>query len=242
MRTKLVSKTASGRDSSRLGWLVLLLCIGILFTFGLASGGVNLAQDQDDPPPRGAVAPAEAKPRNNQIGRLRAPIPIMELNSRFNQSGMSYSKSTRNGITTTQVKEADLEIKIEETPDGIFMEIGRSYTRDDLDQLRSSHPELATALEAFPTAADGYDVQLSVRAVKKYEAINEEDLKEEHPEAYEQYERIAKLTTQQGGFGIQGFGMELGMPELRPFPRIQELREQQDEMRREIEKMMERIR
>jgi hypothetical protein len=201
-------------------------------------------QEQDDPPPRGAVQEeeenAEAPPRGLRgIGRLRGPIQMQ-----FNQilgggpNGVSYSRSSNNGVTTTVMKEGDQEIKLEETPDGIFLEIGRSYTRKDVDELKTTHPELAKALEAFPTIADGNDVELSVRAVKKYEAVNEEDLKEEHPEAYEHYQKLVKMG--EGGFssdlGGQFFGGEMDLPG------IQEIREQHERMRREMERMFEGIR
>jgi hypothetical protein len=174
---------------------------------------------------------------------------MMQFNQQFgNASGRMYSRSTQNGVTTTVVKEQDQEIKIEETPDGIFMEIGRSYTLADVDTLRSSHPELAKALESFPQTADGLAVELSVRAVQKYEAINEDDLKEEHPEAFAQYRRVMDMGN--GGVGLgadEGIeGMGFAIPEIGFGPNVRQLREemrqQQEEMRRDIEKMLERIR
>ncbi|MDP1563358.1 MAG: hypothetical protein Q8M16_18405 [Pirellulaceae bacterium] len=203
-------------------------------------------QEQDEPPPRGAVLRQEQKvdeeeavlPRGLRgIGRLRGPIQ-MQFNQQFGggtSGGISYSRSSNNGVTTTVMTEGDQQLKMEETSDGIFLEIGKSYTRKDVEQLKSTHPELAKALEAFPTVADGNDVELSVRAVKKYEAVNEEDLKEEHPEAYEQYLKLVEIGKGEfrGGFpGGEGFEM----------PGIGEIRAQHERMRQEMEKMLERIR
>lgn len=209
------------------------------------------SQEQDEPPPRGAVQEqteteeAPLPPAFRGIGRLRGPIQ-MQFNQQFGGGmggGMSYSRSSSNGVTTTVMKEGDQEIKLEETPDGIFLEIGRSYTRKDVEQLKSSHPELAKALEAFPTVADGNDVELSVRAVKKYEAINADDLKEEHPEVFEQYQKLVKMG--EGGFQPEFGGDFLGGDVFGgqfEMPGIQELREHQEKMRLEMEKMLERIR
>ncbi len=200
-------------------------------------------QDQDEPPPRGAVQEEEnaEQPRGQRgIGRLRGPIQ-MQFNQQFSggpNGGVAYSRSSNNGVTTTVLKEGDQEIKLEETPDGIFMEIRKSYTLQDVDQLKTSHPELAKALAAFPTVADGNDVELSVRAVKKFEAVNEEDLKEEHPEAHEQYIRIMKMG--QGGFGSE-FGGILEAGDFEPLG-IQGIREHHQRIQREMERMLERLR
>jgi len=235
---------------------------------GLAAAGVAVAswspvgeaQDEAPPPPRGAVPQEEggqeARPGRLGIGRLRGPVMnMMQFNQQFggNGGGVSYSRSSQNGVTTTVVKESDREIKIEETPDGIFMEIGKSYTPADADALRSSHPELAKALSSFPQSADGLSLQVSVRAVQKYEAINEEDLKEEHPEAFAEYRRVMEMGQGGGGLGGSGLGgigglegLEFGLPEIGFGPNVRQLREemkqQQEEMRRDIEKMLERIR
>lgn len=241
-------------------WIGSLGRWGILA--GLAAAGVAVAswssvgeaQDEAPPPPRGAVPQDEAgqdvRPGRLGIGRLRGPVMnMMQFNQQFggNGGGASYSRSSQNGITTTVVKEPTQEIKIEETPDGIFMEIGKLYTAADAEALRSSHPELAKALAAFPPSADGLSLELSVRAVQKYEAINEEDLKEEHPVAFAEYRRVMEMGQGGGLGGIGGLeGLEFGLPEIGFGPNIRQLREemkqQQEEMRRDIEKMLERIR
>lgn len=245
-----------------LAWAILaaagLGVTGLVVTGLAAAGGssVGSVQDEAPPPPRGAVPQAEAqqdepvRPGRLGIGRLRGPVMnMMQFNQQFgNAGGRSYSRSTQNGITTTVVKEQDQEIKIEETPDGIFMEIGRTYTRADVESLRSAQPELAKALESFPETADGVAVQVSVRAVQKYEAINEEDLKEEHPAAFEQYRRVQEMGNGGIGWGDANEveGLEFSLPEIGFGPDMKQLREemrqQQEEMRREIEKMLERIR
>ncbi|MBL8888986.1 MAG: hypothetical protein JNL67_03340 [Planctomycetaceae bacterium] len=242
------------RGVAPFGTAVWLVGFAILGGLTLAPWTANqevveqVVQEQDDPPPRGAVEGGseeeveaeEDLPRGIRgIGRLRGPRQF-QFNQQFGNGagGVSFSRSSSNGVTTTVMKEGDQEVKLEETPDGIFIEIGRSYTRNDVDQLKSSHPELAKALEAFPTIADGNEVELSVRAVKKYEAVNEDDLKEEHPEAYEQYQRLVQMG--QGGFesgiddlfGAEDFGLQ----------GIQELEAHHERMRREMQKMLERIR
>jgi hypothetical protein len=89
--------------------------------------------------------------------------------------------------------------------------------------------------------------------VQKYEAINEEDLKEEHPEAFAEYRRVMEMGQGGGGLGGSGLGgigglegLEFGLPEIGFGPNVRQLREemkqQQEEMRRDIEKMLERIR
>jgi hypothetical protein len=240
------------------------LALAILAAAGLAAAGwssVGAAQDEAPPPPRGAVPQGEARqeatpedepvrPGRLGIGRLRGPVMnMMQFNQQFgNAGGRSYSRSTQNGVTTTVVKESDQEIKIEETPDGIFMEIARTYTRADSESLKSLQPELAKALESFPETADGVAVEVSVRAVQKYEAINEDDLKEEHPMAFEQYRRVQAMGN--GGLDWSDSGdiegLEFSLPEIGFGPNLKQLREemrqQQEEMRRDIEKMLERIR
>jgi hypothetical protein len=262
MQAKRLTKWAAvggGRETGSLGrWFAVV---------GLAAAGwavaswnsVGSAQDESPPPPRGAVPQEDraeegraeqARPGRLGIGRLRGPVMnMMQFNQQFgNAGGHMYSRSTQNGVTTTVVKEQDQEIKIEETPDGIFMEIGRTYTRADVESLRSSHPELAKALESFPQTADGLAVQLSVRAVQKYEAINEDDLKEEYPEAFAQYRRVMAMGNGGSALGDEdGFeGMGFALPEIGFGPNVRQLREemrqQQEEMRRDIEKMLERIR
>lgn len=243
-----IGRIRQRRGLAQLGvvtWLMSAVALG-----GMAS--LNWApmqdptQEQDEPPPRGAVQRQEEKvdegkallpPGLRGIGRLRGPIQ-MQFNQQFgggNSGGISYSRSSSNGVTTTVMTEGDQVLKLEETSDGIFLEIGKSYTRKDIEQLKSTHPELAKALEAFPTVADGNEVELSVRAVKKYEAVNEEDLKEEHPEAYEQYLKLVEMG--QGGF--RG-----GFPDGEDFelPGVGEIRAQHERMRQEVEKMLERIR
>lgn len=247
------------RGVAPFGIAALLGGLTVLGAMSLASWtqSQNVTQEQDDPPPRGAVQKGAvqegaveggseeaaqdegARPRPIRgIGRLRGPMQF-QFNQQFGNGpgGVSFSRSSNNGVTTTVMKEGDQEVKLEETPDGIFLEIGRSYTRKDVDQLKSSHPELAKALEAFPTIADGNEVELSVRAVKKYEAVNEDDLKEEHPEAFEQYQRLVQMG--QGNFdsGVEGlFGGEFGLQG------IQEIELRHEKIRREMEKMIERMR
>lgn len=261
MRAKGFTKWAAageGRGTEPLGrWFALASWVAVGWVVA-SWGSVGAAQEEAPPPPKGAVPPQEAleeaPPGRLGIGRLRGPIMnMMQFNQQFNQqfgnaSGRMYSRSTQNGVTTTVVKEQDQEIKIEETPDGIFMEIGRNYTLADVESLRSSHPELAKALESFPQTADGLAVQVSVRAVQKYEAINEDDLKEEHPEAFAQYRRVIDMGNGGVGFGVdEGIeGLGFAVPEIGFGPNARQLREemrqQQEEMRRDIEKMLERIR
>lgn len=248
-----------GRGTRSLGrWFALASWVAagwVVAGWVVASwGAVGAAQEETPPPPKGAVPQQEgldeAPLGRLGIGRLRGPVMnMMQFNQQFgNASGRMYSRSTQNGVTTTIVKEQDQEIKIEETPDGIFMEIGRSYSLADVDALRSSHPELAKALESFPQTADGLAIQVSVRAVQKYEAINEDDLKEEHPEAFAQYRRVIDMGNGGVGFGDdEGIdGMGFVVPEIGIGPNMRQLREemrqQQEEMRRDIEKMLERIR
>jgi hypothetical protein len=243
------------------------LVAGLWGAYSLSGGLPRTHGWQDDelPPPRGAVpqeqAEAPINPRRpNAIGRLRGQFPgMMQFNQQFGQpfggqGGMSYSRTVNNGVTTTIVKEGDQETKIEETPDGIFMEMGRTYTRNDLEALRSSHPELAKAMAAFPAQADGQEVQLSVRAVTKYEAINEEDLKDEHPEAYEHYRRLSKMGQPGGGgavgdlfgdgfrerdFPFGGFGPRFGGDVLEE---AEAILEQHEQLRQEMEKRFQRRR
>lgn len=238
-------------------WLAGLTILGAMSLAPFA-GNQEMVQEQDDPPARGAVQEGEAqegapeggsdeaaeaediRPRGMRgIGRLRGPIQF-QLNQQFGNGpgGVSYSRSSNNGVTTTVMKEGDQEVKLEETPDGIFLEIGKSYTREDVDQLKSSHPELAKALEAFPASADGNEIELSVRAVKKYEAVNEEDLKEEHPEAFEHYQRLVQMGQDNPDLGMGG--LFFGAEEL-DVPGIPEIKEHQERIREHMEKLLERM-
>jgi hypothetical protein len=218
-------------------WIVGVAAVGFVATLALGPAQ-DPTQEQDDPPPRGAVQAEEAPlPQGlGGIGRLRGGPMQMQFNQTFSNGtngGISLTRSSSNGVTTTILKEADQEIKIEETPDGIFMEVGKSYTRSDVNELTTSHPELAKALAAFPTTADGISVELSVRAVKKYEAINEEGLKDEFPEAYEQYQRVLKMA-QGGGRAGMGVGGILDIDQM--------FRERHERMQREMEEMLDLIR
>jgi len=216
-------------------------------------------QDDELPPPRGAIVEDEtdeARPlrRNNAIGRLRGQFPGIANNFQMNQvmgggQQRAISQRSSNGVTTTKVVEGDREITIEETPDGIFMAVAHSYGLEDLDQLREAHPELAAAMEAFPRSADGQEVQLRVQAVQRYEAINEEDLQDEHPEGYREYRRIKDLLAQGGGFRFgnqMNFGnmMELDGIELPVVPQMnlrqfrREIQEEMEELREQMKKMM----
>lgn len=239
----------------------VILGMGALSGVAVAIAANPLQDEQTPPPPRGAVQGEVVQEQeddvvplpfgNRQIGRLRGMLGgpgMLQFNQAFGgpSGNRSISRSVANGITTTTVRESDREIKIEETPDGIFMEVTRSYTKDDLESLRDSHPELAKALEAFPNEADGQSVQVSVRAISKYEAINPDDLQEEHPEAFKEFQRIQGLMSNSGsdsGFGgVLGFqGMDLEMGDGFRM-QLQEMDQLRDEMERRMERMLERIR
>ncbi len=243
----------TGRPFSGLAQILFIAGLAGLILVGAGSAVYQTPnQDQDEPPPKGAVEKPNVEeggpekiPRG--IGRGRVPQAMQIGGVAGSSGGMSFSRSTVNGVTTSVLKERHQEIKLEETPDGIFLEIGRWYSRDDVEQLRPTNPELAKALEAFPSSADGASVELSVRVAQKYEAVNDEDLREEHPEAYETYLKISKIAKGgAAGFGFGIGGMQQQLQELEVPLQIHEFRPNlpppnREEMKRAIEEMQKRM-
>ncbi|GEM_PF-1896871 len=175
---------------------------GLFWGFMPINGAIG--QDGPAPPP---VRPVEGKPKANpkvnpNMGRLAEPF----------FGNQSFSQSVQNGVTTTKMKQGGKEIEVEETPDGIFMNVINLYTLDDLEELNKSNPELAKVLEAFPREVNGESIDVSVRTTKRYEAINDEELETDYPEAFKAYKAVKEMSNRPNGAGRGAFGRMGGMP------------------------------
>ena len=112
---------------------------------------------------------------------------------------VSSSTVTVNGVRTTKVNDNGRLFKFEEDPaSGITCYISERYSSDDLERLEKEQPELFMHLSAIPQTLGNSTVRVSVDVETKYHAASEDELKEQHPEAYQYFEKYVKHAGENG--------------------------------------------
>ena len=96
------------------------------------------------------------------------------------------SKKVADGTTKYDIIHDSKPLSITIAENGtIEIKLIRRYTRDDIDELKSKHPELAKQVSDFPTTVDGKAiVGLSFEIETLYTANSADELRTNHPNVH----------------------------------------------------------
>lgn len=129
----------------------------------------------------------------------------------------SMSVSEANGVRTVNVNENGKKFVIKESSEGIEVSFVKTYGPDDMEELKTDHPDLHMHVVSFPSTTQDGTVSLTINVEVNRDAPDAETLKAEHPEAFKIYEKYS-----QAGNGIQiRGGLELAPERL--IPRIERI-------------------
>ena len=120
--------------------------------------------------------------------------------------GMSVSKSVRNGVTTINARSDGERCEIVDDPDnGITVKLTQRYGPDQAEEIAEEFPGLYMHLKSIPSNVDGAEVDVHVDVTRTFEAADKEELQEQHPMAFEAYEKYSQsangIPGRLGGFG-----------------------------------------
>lgn len=151
--------------------------------------------------------------------------------------GLSIQSTTRDGVRTIKANDNGKKTEIVIDAEGfITVKHTRQYGPDDMEQLEKTHPDLIMHLQAIPKESGNHKVEVSLNITTDYDAENEADLKERHPEIFELYEKYTKS-------GSIGGTLSIEMPRLILPPRMIEPPDADfEEMREEMKKKIEDLR
>ncbi len=131
----------------------------------------------------GMSRPVSGGPAYRSTSPSPTPAPV----------GVGPQVSYQNGTRTIKVNEGTREITIVDHPTtGIDIEIIRHYGPDQMQALKRRLPELSDYVELFPTEIDKAEISLNIGVKSKYTALTPDQLKSEHPDAYEIYSRYVQ--------------------------------------------------
>lgn len=126
--------------------------------------------------------------------RIVAPEGRIEVRSSV-EGGfgrVSTRRTTINGVTTIEVRRGrDITRIVEDPEEGITVETSKVYDRDNMEQLKDSHPNVYSYLEKAPRGMGPTRFRVSVEVARVYQSESAETLKKDYPEAYEVYEKHA---------------------------------------------------
>lgn len=167
----------------------LMACCGFFNSCFAASAGIGgiiprqeeQVDDRDDAPHR-------------ELEKIIAEPMEMKMDARpadfERRRQVGRQTSTRDGMTTTTVRDANRDIKImEDQQSGIVVEVTRNYGPQDLVALRKKHPDLVDFVEMFPDRVGNHEIELNLAIKTVYRSANLAELKKRHPEAFNIYRR-----------------------------------------------------
>ena len=102
-----------------------------------------------------------------------------------------------NGNQVINAREAKREIEIVVRPDGrISVNITRQYGPDELDRLLRREPTLEEYVKSFPRTAGDSDVELSIGLTSRFDAADEESLRDKDIAAFNLYRKYKQAARQ----------------------------------------------
>ncbi len=140
----------------------------------------------------GVSVPDAGFVRHRSRARTSREILARALPAHMNNS--VCSKKVADGTTTYDIIHDRKPLAITIHEDGkLEIKMIRRYTRDNIDQLKAEHPELARQVSALPTTIDGNAiVALSLDVEIAVTANNADELKANHPDVHAIFARYTK--------------------------------------------------
>ena len=102
-----------------------------------------------------------------------------------------------NGNKIINVKEDKRDIQVVVRSDGhIFVNITKHFGPHELDNLIRREPSLEEYIKSFPKTAGDKDVHLSIGLTTRYDAPNEQELRDKNIAAFNLYKKFSRQTNQ----------------------------------------------
>lgn len=112
---------------------------------------------------------------------------------------------------TIEVNDDDREVLIRIEPNGrLFVRLTQTY--NDMERAARAAPELAGAIEGFPTRSGTTKVEMSLRLTSEYYASDEQDLEQAHPDVFSIYKQYLREANNQRVRSPGGAGNVAGNP------------------------------